>query len=73
MEDVLYKKYGTYIKGKIHFSNSIKVFINDLLESSFKEVYYREAENALKEIVWTTIFIIFDIAIVVHKSIQILS
>ncbi|ACJ73404.1 conserved hypothetical protein (plasmid) [Borreliella afzelii PKo] len=51
MEDVLYKKYGTYIKGKIHFSNSIKVFINDLLESSFKEVYYREAENALKEIV----------------------
>ncbi|WP_151074401.1 ParA family protein [Borreliella turdi] len=50
VEDVLYKKYGKYIKGKIHFSNSIKVFINDLLEPSLKEIYYREAENALKDI-----------------------
>ncbi|WLN25912.1 MULTISPECIES: ParA family protein [Borreliella] len=50
VEDVLYKKYGKYIKGKIHFSNSIKVFINDLLEPSLKEIYYREAENALKNI-----------------------
>lgn len=50
VEDVLYKEYGKYIKGKIHFSNSIKVFINNLLEPSLKENYYREAENALKDI-----------------------
>ncbi len=48
---MLYKKYGKYIKGKIYFSNSIKVFINDLLEPSLKKFYYREAENALKDIV----------------------
>ncbi|MCD2412365.1 ParA family protein, partial [Borreliella burgdorferi] len=50
VEEVLYEKYGKYIKGKIHFSNSIKVFINDLLEPSLKEIYYREAESALKNI-----------------------
>nr|WP_151074410.1 ParA family protein [Borreliella turdi] len=41
--DTLYKKHGKYIKGKIRFSNSIKVFINDLLEPPLKEIYYRKA------------------------------
>ncbi|WP_418905407.1 ParA family protein (plasmid) [Borreliella turdi] len=47
-EKVLYKEYGEYIKGKIHYSNNIKIFMNDLVEPSPRGKYYKEAEIALK-------------------------
>ncbi|MCD2378976.1 ParA family protein [Borreliella burgdorferi] len=50
VEDLLYKEYREYIKGKIHFSNSIKVLINGRLEPSKKEMYYREIKDTLKNI-----------------------
>ncbi|WP_215536675.1 ParA family protein [Borreliella bavariensis] len=50
VERALYKKYEKYIKGKIHNYNSIKIFIHEVLEPSKNEIYYKEAENALKNI-----------------------
>ncbi len=52
IEKLLYKEYGSYVKGKIHFSNGIKVFINELLEPSPKEVYYKEAKETLQNILY---------------------
>ncbi|WP_418456582.1 ParA family protein [Borreliella lusitaniae] len=51
LENLLYREYAFYIKGKIHYYNSVKVLINELLEPSLKEAYYKEAKNALKTIV----------------------
>ncbi|WP_151074478.1 ParA family protein [Borreliella turdi] len=50
LENLLYKKYKEYIKGKIHYSNGIKIFITKRSEPSVKEIYYEEAKNALKNI-----------------------
>ncbi|OJH14573.1 chromosome partitioning protein ParA (plasmid) [Borreliella bissettiae] len=50
VEDLLYKEYREYIKGKVHFSNSIKVLINGRLEPSTKEMYYKEIKDTLKNI-----------------------
>ncbi|MBB6043418.1 ParA family protein (plasmid) [Borreliella yangtzensis] len=52
VEYLLYKEYAFYIKGKIHYYNSVKVLINELLEPSLKEAYYKEVKNALKNIVY---------------------
>lgn len=52
VEDLLYKEYSFYIKGKIHYYNSIKVLINELLEPSLKEAYYKEIKNTLENIVY---------------------
>ncbi|WP_151074378.1 ParA family protein (plasmid) [Borreliella turdi] len=50
IESALYKKYENYIRGKIHNYNGIKIFIHEVLEPSKNEIYYKEAENALKNI-----------------------
>lgn len=50
VEDALYKRYSNYIKGKVHYYNSIKVFIINRLEPDFKSRYYKEAKNVLKNI-----------------------
>lgn len=50
IERLLYEKYGSYVKGKIHFSNGIKVFINELIEPSSEESYYKEAKKTLHNI-----------------------
>ncbi|WP_420025541.1 ParA family protein [Borreliella valaisiana] len=47
VEDALYKRYSDYIKGKIHYYNSIKVFIINRLEPDSKSKYYKESKNAL--------------------------
>lgn len=52
IEKLLYEEYGSYVKGKIHFSNGIKVFINELLELSPKEVYYKEVKETLQNILY---------------------
>ncbi|WP_373585006.1 ParA family protein [Borreliella afzelii] len=54
IESLLYEEYGNYIKGKIHFSNGIKVFINELIEPSSKEGYYKEAKETLQNILYST-------------------
>nr|WP_324281012.1 hypothetical protein [Borreliella garinii] len=50
VEYLLYKEYREYIKGKIYFSNSIKVLINGQLEPSKKEMYHKEIKDTLKNI-----------------------
>ncbi|ACH95216.1 ParA family protein (plasmid) [Borrelia recurrentis] len=50
IENSIKDKYGKYIKGKIHFSNKIKVFANDLKEPNFKEAYYQECLESLRNI-----------------------
>lgn len=50
VEDALYKRYSNYIKGKIHYYNSIKVFIINRLEPDIKSKYYKEAKDVLKNI-----------------------
>ncbi len=50
VEDALYIRYGNYIKGKIHYFNSIKVFIINRLEPDLKSKYYKESKNVLKNI-----------------------
>ncbi len=50
VEYLLYKEYREYIKGKIHFSNSIKVLINGWLKPSKKEMYHKEIKDTLKNI-----------------------
>ncbi len=54
IERLLYEKYGSYVKGKIHFSNGIKVFINELIEPSSEESYYKEAKKTLHNILGYT-------------------
>ncbi|PRR05691.1 ParA family protein [Borreliella burgdorferi] len=51
VEELLYKEYSFYIKGKIHYYNSVKVLINELLEPSVKETYYEETKNTLENII----------------------
>ncbi|ACN52931.1 CobQ/CobB/MinD/ParA nucleotide binding domain protein (plasmid) [Borreliella valaisiana VS116] len=48
VEDALYRKYSNYIKGKIHYYNSIKVFRINRLKPDLKSKYYKEANNVLK-------------------------
>ncbi|WP_234928449.1 hypothetical protein [Borreliella garinii] len=50
LENLLYKEYKEYIKGKIHFSNSIKVLINERLEPSSKSIYHKEIKDTIKNI-----------------------
>nr|ABP88165.1 hypothetical protein [Borrelia lonestari] len=50
IEELLLKKYGLFIKGKIHSSNSIKVLINELSEPNSEATYYKEAKEVLKRI-----------------------
>ncbi|WP_418905320.1 ParA family protein (plasmid) [Borreliella turdi] len=50
VEDALYKRYGNYIKGKIHYYNSIKAFIINRLKPDLKSEYYKEAKSVLKNI-----------------------
>lgn len=50
VEDALYRRYNNYIKGKIHYYNSIKVFIINRLEPDIKSKYYKEAKNVLRNI-----------------------
>ncbi len=50
VEDALYRRYSNYIKGKVHYYNSIKVFIINRLEPDLKSKYYKEAKNVLKNI-----------------------
>ncbi|AFI32193.1 ParA family protein [Borrelia crocidurae] len=50
IEGILHIEYNNFIKGRIHFSNSIKVFINELREPNDKEIYYQEAKDALNSI-----------------------
>ncbi|MCD2332787.1 ParA family protein [Borreliella americana] len=50
IENSIKDKYGKYIKGKIHFYNKVKVFINNLQEPNIKEPYYQECLEALKNI-----------------------
>lgn len=47
---MIYKEYEENIKGKIHFYKSIKVLINKKLQSSWKEIYYEEIIEILKNI-----------------------
>ncbi|AZA27360.1 MULTISPECIES: ParA family protein [Borreliella] len=51
VEEVVFKNYGMFIKGKIHSLNSIKVLINELKEPDVEAMYYKEAQEALKQIV----------------------
>lgn len=39
IENSIKGRYGKYIKGKIYFSNKIKVFTNNLQEPNSKEAY----------------------------------
>ncbi|ABH02299.1 PF32 plasmid partition protein (plasmid) [Borreliella afzelii PKo] len=50
LENALFKEYGKYIKGKVHFYNSIKIIINKLLEPSLKAKYYKEIGSTLRNI-----------------------
>ncbi|WP_024653612.1 ParA family protein [Borrelia persica] len=50
VESSIRHKYGQYIKGKVHFYNNIKVFINNLQEPDSKEIYYQECLNSLKNV-----------------------
>ncbi|AHH07684.1 Atpase, para family protein (plasmid) [Borrelia crocidurae DOU] len=50
IENVIQEKYGYLIKGKIHFTNKIKVFTNNLQEPSHKEIYYQECMDCLSNI-----------------------
>lgn len=50
LENLLHKKYKEYVKGKIHYSNGIKIFITKREEPSTKETYYEETKNTLKNI-----------------------
>ncbi|AOW96087.1 ParA family protein [Borrelia miyamotoi] len=50
IEEVLHIQYNNFIKGRVHFSNSIKVFINELREPNSQEMYYKELKNALEQI-----------------------
>ncbi|AHH12020.1 ATPase, para family protein, partial (plasmid) [Borrelia coriaceae ATCC 43381] len=42
IENSIQETYGNFIKGKVHFSNKVKVFTNNLQEPSSKEMYYKE-------------------------------
>ncbi|WP_367613228.1 ParA family protein (plasmid) [Borrelia hermsii] len=50
IENLLNKNYEKLIKGKIHFSNGIRVFINELLIPNENENYYKEIKEALSNI-----------------------
>ncbi|WP_418909362.1 ParA family protein (plasmid) [Borreliella sinica] len=50
LESLLHKKYKEYVKGKIHYSNGIKIFITKREEPAIKETYYEETKSALKNI-----------------------
>ncbi|WP_024653151.1 ParA family protein [Borrelia persica] len=50
IEEILRSEYSNFIKGRIHFSNSIKVLINELKEPNNNEIYYKEIKNALNSI-----------------------
>ncbi|AYE37062.1 ParA family protein (plasmid) [Borrelia turcica IST7] len=51
IEEILHIEYKKFIKGRVHFSNSIKVFINELKEPNREEVYYRELKSAVEQII----------------------
>ncbi|ACM10107.1 MULTISPECIES: ParA family protein [Borreliella] len=51
IEELLYKNYGLFVKGKIHNFNNIKVLINELKEPNIQEIYYKEAKETLKKII----------------------
>ncbi|QFP42626.1 ParA family protein, partial (plasmid) [Borrelia miyamotoi] len=50
IENLIQKEYGVFIKGKVHFSNKIKVFTNNLQEPNPKEIYYQECAECLNNI-----------------------
>ncbi|ASJ27692.1 ParA family protein [Borrelia turicatae] len=50
IENSIQEKYGNFIKGKVHFSNKVKVFTNNLQEPSYKEIYYQECSECLNNI-----------------------
>lgn len=45
IESILQSEYKDLIKGRVHFYNSIKVFINELKEPNNKEIYYQEIKK----------------------------
>ncbi|ACO38513.1 CobQ/CobB/MinD/ParA nucleotide binding domain protein (plasmid) [Borreliella burgdorferi 29805] len=47
IESILQSEYKDLIKGRVHFYNSIKVFINELKEPNNKEIYYQEIKKIL--------------------------
>ncbi|AHH05857.1 ParA family protein (plasmid) [Borrelia miyamotoi] len=51
IETILNKNYENLVKGKVHFSNGIKVFINELLAPDKNENYYKEIKSALNNII----------------------
>ncbi|MBB6213896.1 ParA family protein (plasmid) [Borreliella californiensis] len=51
IEELLYKNYGLFVKGKIHNFNNIKILINELKEPDIQEIYYKEAKEILKKII----------------------
>lgn len=50
IESILQPKYKELIKGRVHFSNAIKVFINELKEPDNKEIYYQEIKKILNNL-----------------------
>ncbi|UPA15679.1 ParA family protein [Borrelia turicatae] len=52
IENLLNEHYEKLIKGKIHFSNGIRVFINELLVPNESENYYKEIKEALSNILF---------------------
>ncbi|AHH11538.1 ParA family protein (plasmid) [Borrelia coriaceae] len=50
IEELVLKNYGMFIQGKVHSLNSIKVLINELKEPDVQETYYKEAQDALENI-----------------------
>ncbi|UPA17426.1 ParA family protein (plasmid) [Borrelia coriaceae] len=50
IEKLLSIEYNNFIKGRVHFSNGIKVFINELREPNSQEIFYTEIKSALESI-----------------------
>lgn len=47
---IIWEQCIDFSTNKIHFPNDIKVFINELLDPSSKEGYYKEAKETLQNI-----------------------
>ncbi len=50
IESILQPQYKNLIKGRVHFYNAIKVFINELKEPNNKEIYYQEIKKILNNL-----------------------
>ncbi|AFI32137.1 ParA family protein [Borrelia crocidurae] len=51
IEVLLNENYRDLVKGKVHFSNGVRVFINELLVPDKSEKYYKEIKDALNNII----------------------